>query len=323
MFLARTRTRKLDETMTISSSSSANWNGLKEFANGDAALFNGNQLIDEIVDVEKDSRDEFEDEFHRLLTESSSFQIDSSIINNLSSFNSNTDDFYPTPPDIMRFEATIQHDVADNNVVKFEEDPLSAILNTEQIQMPQARSKKRGRPPLIKFKPTAEYIISKPVSSKVNSSSTPQFSNVPLLAQQNLELRERRSSDDCYSPVWIRGRGVDREGLCPLCDPPHWFKIKQSAYWYHMNFYHGISAATGKPYKRPINYRLTANGISSALASSNKVEGHCGNCLQWILLATEFKGSDQSDLEENVSFSAWYKHAQKCHYRTKEFIIPF
>lgn len=285
--------------MTISST----WNGLKEFGDGDAALFNCNHVIDEFVDKNFKENEEFEDEFHRLLTENTNtLQL------NLSSFDSNnTEDLYSTPPDFMKFETTMQS-------VKFEEDPLSAILNIEQQQQQQheekEKVKKRGRPPTIKFKATS--IPNPPV--KVVKSIVPETN---LVHQQKLELRERRSDEDFYSPIWIRGRGVDREGLCPLCDPSRWFKIKQSAYWYHMNFYHGISATTGKPYKRPISYRMTPNH------NFTRVEGHCGHCLQWILLATDHKNETKTNLEDNFSYTSWYKHAQKCHYRTKEFKIPF
>ena len=293
--------------MTISS-----YSGLKEFANGDAALFNGTHLIDEFVDnyLDAGSRDDFESEFHRLLTEDTSTLSSEALTTNLSSFES--EDLYASPPEFIT--------ASSSQEVKFEEDPLSAILNIEQLKQTQSiesphlqpKTRKRGRPPVIKFKPSNEYTnVSKPHNPRTQQQTTAYPLN--QIGQQKLELRERRSLDDTYSPVWIRGRGIDREGLCPLCHPPHWFKIKQSAYWYHMNFYHGISAATGKPYKRPINYRL----------SGSKVEGHCGNCLQWILLDSDFKGSNRSDLEEQISFTSWYKHAQKCHHRTKEFRIPF
>lgn len=289
--------------MTVSSS---DWKGLKEFGNGDATLFDGNILINELNESDLDLRDDFEYEFHRLLTDTNT-----STFSSLDS--STTDGLYSTPPETIHYETNNEF-----NSVKFEEDPLSAILNIEQCQQNQIpqplKVKKRGRPPLIKFKPTTEYIHNKPImSQQINTDIT--CNNTQLIQQQKFELRERRSNEDFYSPVWIRGKGIEREGLCPLCAPPHWFKIKQSAYWYHLNFYHGISAATGKPYKRPLSFRL----IPSA-GNSQKVEGHCGNCLQWIVLCSDFKGSD---VEENVSFTNWYKHAQKCHYRTKEFRIPF
>lgn len=46
------------------------------------------------------------------------------------------------------------------------------------------------------------------------------------------EFQSKRFSGDLYTPTWIRGRGNSREGLCSLCIPPVWFRMKQSAYWY-------------------------------------------------------------------------------------------
>lgn len=45
-------------------------------------------------------------------------------------------------------------------------------------------------------------------------------------------MQAKRFDGDLYTPIWTRGRGNDREGLCMLCEPPRWFKMKQSAYWY-------------------------------------------------------------------------------------------
>ena len=53
------------------------------------------------------------------------------------------------------------------------------------------------------------------------------------------------STIDMYTPVRTRGKGKEKEGLCSLCKEPSWFKIKISQYWYHLNFIHGISSATG------------------------------------------------------------------------------
>lgn len=241
--------------------------GLKEFADGDAALFN-------VLNLE--SQEDFETEFRRLLTE-----------------NIPNPDFTP-----FSDSPTITEQV------KFEEDPLSTILNNTQQQatppMSKTSKKKRGRPPNLKFK---YNFVNEP---KIHKQTPPQTQMI-----QQVQMRDRRSEDDKYSPVWIRGRGVDREGLCPLCQhPPVWLKIKQSAYWYHMNFYHGISAATGRPYKLPINYRLS---------EAKRVEGHCATCLKWIVLSTDFDGAS---IQEFDNFTSWYKHAQKCHYRTKEFQKP-
>jgi hypothetical protein len=46
-----------------------------------------------------------------------------------------------------------------------------------------------------------------------------------------------REPDDLYSPHWLRGIGITKEGLCPLCDPVDsstngmWLKTKTSRFW--------------------------------------------------------------------------------------------
>jgi Domain of unknown function (DUF4451) len=43
-----------------------------------------------------------------------------------------------------------------------------------------------------------------------------------------------RFPGDLYIPFWTRGMGKAKEGLCRLCPPETWLKIKISAYWYHV-----------------------------------------------------------------------------------------
>ena len=284
--------------------------GLKEFGDGDVALFNGNTLMDQ--QTFNDANEDFEAEFHRILTES----IDTDTLTlNSSSLNNTT---ITAPNSIRNFTPQLSFLTEQPlESVKFEEDPLSAVLNFEHQSQSFSKSsdapRKRGRPPQIKFKNAA---IHKTILSKAPPQSEKE-------QHCHLQLRDRRSDSDFYSPVWIRGRGTDREGLCPLCEPATvWFKIKQSAYWYHMNFFHGVSAATGRPYNRPISYRYSPDE-KSTLFTAYKVEGHCGNCLQWIPLATEYTGNQiTEEVERLITFTPWFKHAQKCHYRTKEFQIP-
>jgi hypothetical protein len=45
------------------------------------------------------------------------------------------------------------------------------------------------------------------------------------------EYQPKRFPEDMYTPSWLRGKGNYREGLCSICNPPIWFKMKQSAYW--------------------------------------------------------------------------------------------
>ena len=289
--------------------------GLKEFADGDTALFNGSLMIN------LNSEEDFEAEFRRLLTEDGVLSTDGTF----------TEDFNTTPALLQAdssddFYASSSVDTMTTTItsisptMKFEEDPLSAILNKQQPPKPMEIKKKRGRPSNLKFK-SMEYFEEQ---SRLQSSlkilkPREDYKNSATVIPSQLHMRDRRSEDDKYSPVWIRGRGVDREGLCPLCNPSVWLKIKQSAYWYHMNFYHGISAATGRPYKHPINYRFSYDEKSC----KRVVEGHCGTCLQWIHLAADFEGIESTEsIEEHLHFTVWYKHAQKCHYRAKEFQIP-
>ena len=283
--------------------------GLKEFADGDAALFNGSVLM------ELDSQEDFEAEFRRLLTEGGVLSTDG--LSLIDDFNNSTTTLLQTDPISSDFYASPQ-DTPVSGLVKFEEDPLSTILNKQQTpKIPTETKKKRGRPSSLKFK-NMEYFEEQSRQHQANLKVLKPKDYPQTINYSQLHMRDRRSEDDKYSPVWIRGRGTEREGLCPLCQPPVWLKIKQSAYWYHMNFYHGISAATGRPYNRPISYRF---GLDEKCCK--RVEGHCGNCLQWILLATDYDGDQSSEsVEGRLQLTSWYKHAQKCHYRTKEFNIP-
>lgn len=286
-------------------SSNSKTSGIKEFGDGNVALFNVTGGGQDSKCDEIEEQEDFEAEFFRILTD----EINT---NNLE---------LPPPSDTILLEDTFKFESNSidvltpksvSNEVKFEEDPLSTVLNKEhQNTVKKDTPRKRGRPAIIKFKTVT------PLNNN-NHILTVKHQNPLDREHCHLQMRDRRSDSDFYSPVWIRGRGVEREGLCPLCEPVVWLKIKQSAYWYHMNFFHGISAATGKPYKRPISYRYTPE-----FDSSFKVDGHCGNCLQWISLVTDYNGDKTTEsVERSVCFTSWYKHAQKCHYRTKEFHIP-
>lgn len=96
------------------------------------------------------------------------------------------------------------------------------------------------------------------------------------------------TKSNCYSPRFIRGTGVEREGCCGLCDK--WFRLKTSSYWYHMNYKHGISS-NGCRYPEPV------------FRDVNKTEGYCGECCEWICLGGK---------KRNPRF-AWLRHWQKAH----------
>lgn len=129
-----------------------------------------------------------------------------------------------------------------------------------------------------------------------------------------------RSSMDLYTPRWTKGVGDSKVGLCPICIPETWFKMKVSAFWYHMNFYHGISPK-GQPYSPPLEFRRTehkpkkstcgrvmvASGAVNPVIRTVFVEGKCHKCNKWIKLEGPREGS------VNVAEIYWWKHASSCH----------
>jgi hypothetical protein len=93
-----------------------------------------------------------------------------------------------------------------------------------------------------------------------------------------------KSKNDQYTPKWVRYSGAKKEGLCDLCHPEKWLQLKDSAFWYHKQFFHGISSSGGAPFMPPSETRAVwdgyrnGNGISINLMS----EGKCGHCKEWI-----------------------------------------
>ncbi|KAJ1730686.1 hypothetical protein LPJ61_002886, partial [Coemansia biformis] len=98
-----------------------------------------------------------------------------------------------------------------------------------------------------------------------------------------------RTPDDMYTPRWIRGIGKGKEGLCPVCFDSGaliWRRMKCSAYWYHLNYFHGVSALTGRPFPAPL--------------------GLCGVCGEWVFTDSSRK------VAINVPEIYWWKHIQAC-----------
>lgn len=128
--------------------------------------------------------------------------------------------------------------------------------------------------------------------------------------------QRKRHPQDLYTPRVVRGTGMNREGLCEICSPGVWLKIKQSAYWYHMNFIHGVSAATGRPYEPPQSQRQKiVTRMGGELVT--ETEGLCAYCEQWVFMVQESvvdRGSRDNDKEEREAAgnSVWWRHLQKC-----------
>ncbi|KAL7750581.1 hypothetical protein RI367_003922 [Sorochytrium milnesiophthora] len=112
--------------------------------------------------------------------------------------------------------------------------------------------------------------------------------------------QELRWDNDLYTPYWVSGVGKSKQGLCRLCLSESWHKIKISAYWYHLNFHHGISSTTGRPFKNPLQERYNWH--------TRLREGLCHKCKSWVPL-----DSARQTLVK-VPEIYWWKHAQQCHH---------
>ncbi|KAF7329033.1 hypothetical protein MVEN_02533400 [Mycena venus] len=131
------------------------------------------------------------------------------------------------------------------------------------------------------------------------------------------EYKAPRNVFDLYSARFVKGRGTEKMGLCPICIEPLrrggegkkvWLSMKFSAFkCYHMQFHHGISASSGRPLSPPIDFRVVPR---SAPKKGERVEvnqGKCRKCLCWVVIETV------KDIEVKVPELFWWKHAVACH----------
>ena len=168
----------------------------------------------------------------------------------------------------------------------YQPSPTSAYISPSQQQQPH--------PP--------QQLTQYPVPNTTSHNQQPQQpTNAPpshdLLPSSPLHPRRQptRFTGDLYTPPYVRGDGTTRAGWCTLCSS--WHTLKDSAYWYHMHFAHGISCATGKSMPTPLRSRLTA-GAARGVGDS---EALCGCCGRWVLIVTGEKGK-----------TAWWRHAYRC-----------
>ncbi|KAJ2592648.1 hypothetical protein H4S00_001262 [Coemansia sp. D1744] len=103
-----------------------------------------------------------------------------------------------------------------------------------------------------------------------------------------------RFGEDLYTPTWVRGQGQQKEGFCDTCLPGKWLQLKNSAFWYHKQFLHGISSVSGRPFIRPVQVRHFDADI---------IEGLCHQCHQWVPIANAKRRNSV----------LWFRHAHKCH----------
>lgn len=125
----------------------------------------------------------------------------------------------------------------------------------------------------------------------------------PIITQADRDAAERDSTaiprrqktkykDDEYTPKWVRYTGQLKEGYCDTCQPGKWLQLKNSAYWYHKQFFHGISSVTGRSFQGPIDHRRAEHDI---------IEGLCHQCKQYVAMCNA----------KRKNSVLWFRHAHK------------
>lgn len=161
-------------------------------------------------------------------------------------------------------------------------------LQSQAVRQSAARGTKRRR---NKADDEDEYVI---------DPGDPDFPDMAAAdveaARRDPEARPRKQKlrfpDDQYTPRWVRYNGQAKEGLCDTCKPGKWLQLKNSAYWYHKQFFHGISSVSGKEFIQPLEKRWIDQDV---------MEGLCHQCGQWVPVTNN----------KRKNSVLWYRHAHK------------
>lgn len=117
----------------------------------------------------------------------------------------------------------------------------------------------------------------------------------------DVRKQKLRFPEDHYTPLWVRKHGHAREGWCALCPGNgKWLVLKNSQYWYHRQFQHGVSSVSGHFFLPPVETKPTEAG--------DKTEGLCHSCGLWVPYQNSRQGSSQVK-----GPTLWYRHAHGCH----------
>jgi hypothetical protein len=181
----------------------------------------------------------------------------------------------------------------------YHSSPTSVYMPpSQQQQQPQLQPQQHTQYPLPST-PNAtsqqHYFPPQQPQQQSPSSNAPPTHDHPPSSPLHPRRQPARFTGDLYTPPYVRGDGATRAGWCTLCSS--WHTLKDSAYWYHMHFAHGISCATGKSMPTPLQSRLTG-GAARGVGDS---EALCGCCGRWVLIVVGEKGR-----------TAWWRHAYRC-----------
>ncbi|KAF9275383.1 hypothetical protein BGZ68_010835 [Mortierella alpina] len=127
-----------------------------------------------------------------------------------------------------------------------------------------------------------------------DDASNTEFEGREIHGDPKARKQKLRYEGDQYTPQWVRNAGQAKEGFCDTCVPGKWLQLKNSAFWYHKQFFHGISSVSGK---------LFANPIQTRQMEQDDIEGLCHQCNEWIPISNHKRQNSM----------LWYRHAHKCH----------
>ncbi|KAF8840438.1 hypothetical protein BDN67DRAFT_903536, partial [Paxillus ammoniavirescens] len=130
-----------------------------------------------------------------------------------------------------------------------------------------------------------------------------------------------RDALDLYTPRFVKGCGTTKVGLCPICiESPSrggkgesvWLSMKFSAYNYHLQYGHGISSTSARPFSPPVAFRSTKRQNPAKNERTKTIEGKCHKCKKWIPLESI------KNIEVKVCSPPLlrWKHAAACHQST-------
>ncbi|KAI7905500.1 uncharacterized protein BX663DRAFT_499958 [Cokeromyces recurvatus] len=166
----------------------------------------------------------------------------------------------------------------------------------------EGREKEKEMNPVLESNSSSSSLS--PIDDSI-TTTTATAEDYPIITEADLKAAKKdpnaiprrqklRFEDDQYTPKWVRYTGQMKEGYCDTCKPGKWLQLKNSAFWYHKQFYHGISSVSGKPFENPLEQRAGEHDV---------VEGLCHQCKQFVPICN-------SKRKNSV---LWYRHAHKCH----------
>ncbi|KAG0308643.1 hypothetical protein BGZ99_001102, partial [Dissophora globulifera] len=141
---------------------------------------------------------------------------------------------------------------------------------------------------------TGDEDLANSSEDKISLSGGQEFEGSEIHGDPTARKQKLRYEGDQYTPQWVRNTGQAKEGFCDTCVPGKWLQLKNSAFWYHKQFFHGISSVSGKLFSNPVTTRQM---------EQDDIEGLCHQCNEWIPISNHKRQNSM----------LWYRHAHKCH----------